>query len=595
MKKKFFSLRRQMVLVYLLGGALPMLLIIGILIGTQRRTMLEQAGTAAVTELTMLKNTLGSQCDVLIDVSKRMYFDKELEVISQTQYTDYASVVDTYRTYTQLGDLEDYYSGDIEGITVYLDNQTLTGNSQLARVDENTRTAEWYQTAVQDGGRARWWYICSPADGKYYLTLVRQIRSQQGANIGVETLRMNPQNLRTQFAERSSDTYLLLADGTVVLGKDGSTPPAELAALAQQYAGQAGSFRVDVDGETNLLTVETLSNTTYCNDLMLLSLEPYNVILNSVANTMRRTLTIAAAGAAMAVAAIFAFSLYFSRRVAQFRAEMEKAARGERALATTIGGGDEIADLYTYLNSMIHDMDTLTASVYENKLEQERARSRQREAEFKMLASQINPHFLFNTLESIRMKARACGDAEVADMVKMLAKLMRHSIEVRDSLVPVKDELSLTEYYLKLQHYRFGDAVQFTVTAEPGCERLFILPLLVQPLVENAFVHGLKERRMGERITVHAKAGETALTITVTDNGVGMTPAALDALRQSLAAEDFDRSHIGVANVHHRIRMFYGAGWGLTVDSEPGQGTTATLCLPHCETNEMNNKEDADR
>ena len=593
MKRKFFSLRRQMVLVYLLGGAMPMLLIIGILIGTQRRTMLEQAATAAVTELTMLKNTLGSQCGVLVDVSKRMYFDKELETISQTQYADYAAVVDTYRTYTQLDDLEDYYSGDIEGITVYLDNQTLTGNSQLARVDTETRAASWYQTALQDGGRARWWYISSPADGKYYLTLVRQIRSQQGTTIGVEALRMNPQNLRTQFAERSSDTYLLLADGTLVLGKDGGTSPVELTALAKQYAGQAGSFRVDVNGETNLLTVETLSDTAYCNGLILLSLEPYNVILNSVAYTMCRTLTIAAAGVAVAVAAIFAFSLYFSRRVAQFRAEMEKAARGERALATTIGGGDEIADLYTYLNRMIRDIDALTASVYENKLEQERARSRQRETEFKMLASQINPHFLFDTRESIRMKVRACGDTEVADMVKMLAKLMRHSIEVRDSLVPVKDELSLTEYYLKLQHYRFGDAVQFTVTAESGCEQLFILPLLVQPLVENAFVHGLKERRMGGRITVHAEADDAALTITVADNGVGMTPAALDALRQSLAAEDFDRSHIGVANVHHRIRMFYGADWGLTIDSAPGQGTTATLRLPRCETNEKTDKEDA--
>lgn len=377
---------------------------------------------------------------------------------------------------------------------------------------------------------------------------------------------MNPQNLRAQFAERGTDTYLLLADGTLVLGKDGSTPPVELAALAKQYAGQAGSFRVDVNGETNLLTVETLSDTAYCNDLILLSLEPYNVILNTIVYTMRRTLTIAAAGVAVAVAAIFAFSLYFSRRVAQFRAEMEKAARGERALATTIGGGDEIADLYTYLNSMIRDIDALTASVYESKLEQERARSRQREAEFKMLASQINPHFLFNTLESIRMKARACGDTEVANMVKMLAKLMRHSIEVRDSLVPVKDELSLTEYYLKLQHYRFGDAVQFTVTAESDCEQLFILPLLVQPLVENAFVHGLKECRMGGRITVHAEADDAALTITVADNGVGMTPAALDALRQSLAAEDFDRSHIGVAECPsphpHVLRRSVGADGG---------------------------------
>ena len=585
-KKKFYSLRWQMVLVYLLGGALPMLLIIGILLGTQRRTMLAQAATTSSTELTMLKNTLSNQCGVLTDVSKRMYFDENLETIAKTQYTSYAAVVDTYRTYSALDELEDYYSGDIEGITIYLDNQTLTGNSQLARVDLNTRAADWYRTALQDEGRARWWYIRSPADGNNYLTLVRQIRSQQGESIGVEALRMNPQNLRTQFAERSADTYLLLEDGTVVLAKDGSTPPAALSDLVQQYAGQAGSFRVDVDGQTNLLTVETLSDTAYCNTLALVSLEPYNVILDSVAYTMRRTLIIAAAGAVLAVAAIFAFSLYFSRRVAQFRAEMEKAARGERALATTIGGGDEIADLYTYLNSMIRDIDALTASVYENELAQERARSRQREAEFKMLASQINPHFLFNTLESIRMKARACGDTEVADMVKMLAKLMRHSIEVRDSLVPVKDELSLTEYYLKLQHYRFGDAVQFSVTADPDCEQLFILPLLVQPLVENAFVHGLKERRAGGHITVHASADAKELTISVADNGVGMTPAALEVLRQSLAAEDFDRSHIGVANVHHRIRMFYGPDWGLTVDSTPGQGTTAVLHLPRCEANE---------
>lgn len=194
---------------------------------------------------------------------------------------------------------------------------------------------------------------------------------------------------------------------------------------------------------------------------------------------------------------------------------------------------------------------------------------------------------------SVVLTVLTVGAAATADMVKMLAKLMRHSIEVRDSLVPVKDELSLTEYYLKLQHYRFGGAVQFTVTAESGCEQLFILPLLVQPLVENAFVHGLKERRMGGRITVHAEADDAALTITVADNGVGMTPAALDALRQSLAAEDFDRSHIGVANVHHRIRMFYGADWGLTIDSAPGQGTTATLRLPRCETNEKTDKEDA--
>lgn len=583
MKKHTLRLRGQMMLVYLLGGALPILLILLVLLNSQRAAMLDLARSTSETELMMLKNTLDNECSVLRDISRRMYFDSELEEIARTQYRSYADVVDTFRTYTALDQFEDSYSADIASITVYLENPTLAGNSQLARADETVCSSEWYSAARKDNGRARWWYIRDPADGINYLTLVRQLRTQEGKSIGVAALRMNPQPLQMQFSERKADTYLLLDDGTMALKKENGDTPAELPELAQQYMEQPGSYRVSLGGQTCLLTVQTLSDPSYCNDMVLLSVQPYDVILTSVYQNMRSTILIAALGAVMAVSGVLLFSLYFSRRVARFRCEMEKAARGERTLAQSLGGGDEISDLYTYLNSMIHDIDTLTAGIYETKLEQEQARSRQREAEFKMLASQINPHFLFNTLETIRMKAYSCGDTEVADMVKILAKLMRHSIEVRDSLVTVKSELALTEYYLKLQHYRFGDVVTYTVKAEPGSGELYILPLLIQPLVENAFVHGLKERRSGGHIAVQAAANAEELTITVTDNGVGMSEAALEALMQSIESDQFDHTHIGVANIHHRIRLYYGAGWGISIQSTVGTGTTVTLRLPRCE------------
>ena len=198
-----------------------------------------------------------------------------------------------------------------------------------------------------------------------------------------------------------------------------------------------------------------------------------------------------------------------------------------------------------------------------------------------MLASQINPHFLYNTLESIRMKAYAAGDRDAADMVKLLARLMRRNIEVRDTPVPLQQELEMTEAYLKLQRYRFGDAVCYSLEADEAVRRLTVLPLLIQPLVENAFQHGVRNCLQGSRITVRAAAEGDRLSITVSDNGVGIPPDRLAELRARLGDEgQLSDTHIGLANVHQRIRLYYGAPYGMTLASTPGQGTVVTLSLP---------------
>lgn len=179
------------------------------------------------------------------------------------------------------------------------------------------------------------------------------------------------------------------------------------------------------------------------------------------------------------------------------------------------------------------------------------------------------------------MKARACGDTEVADMVKMLAKLMRHSIEVRDSLVPVKDELSLTEYYLKLQHYRFGGAVQFTVTAESGCEQLFILPLLVQPLVENAVLHGMENNSDPCTVSLRSWFEDGQLLVEVRDDGAGIDPETAAKIMDGTYQKDYTRSSgVGLKNIVQRVRLYYGPQYGLRIEPMPQGGTLARLNLP---------------
>ncbi len=579
--KHTVRLRERLLLVYLVGGLLPMLCMVLFLVGQQRTAVMELSRSTAYSELTALRYMLAEDSRILEDVSKRMYFDEQLETIARTQYTDYAQVVAAYRSYTTLNEYEDYYSGTISSISIYLDNDTFTGNSQLAQATEEVQQSSWYQQALVDQGRARWWYLENPSDGRNYLTLVRLIRTKSGEMVGVAALRMNLEALENQFAQYQSDLYILLGEQVVLANRDDlNASGAELNLLASHNSGAAQAVQDELNGQQVQLVVQMVSDTVCCNTLTLLGVEPYANILGTVNDSMRGSMLFVVGSVLVSLVLIVVLSNHFARRVERFKGEMEKAAHGERELAPAIGGNDEISELYQYLNSMIADIDNLTSRVYESRLEQERLRTRQREAEFKMLASQINPHFLYNTLESIRMKAYAAGDAEVADMVKMLSKLMRRNTEIRDTLVSLRSELTLTEYYLKIQHYRFGDAIRYKFWVDEGAEDLTILPLLLQPIVENAFVHGLKDRRAGGQITVRVELGEN-LRITVVDNGCGIPAQKLAEIRQQLSAYDpASQSHIGVANVNQRIQLYYGAAYGITVESEDGRGTQVTLNLP---------------
>lgn len=198
-----------------------------------------------------------------------------------------------------------------------------------------------------------------------------------------------------------------------------------------------------------------------------------------------------------------------------------------------------------------------------------------------MLASQINPHFLFNILETIRMQAVVRDQKEIAELTKMLAKLMRHSIQAGSALRPLSAELQLVEYYLKIQDYRFHDRMRYRIEADPAdIEGLMIMPLLIQPFVENVIVHGLEGKTSDGLICVRVQVADT-LTIIISDNGCGMSRETLQETRRLLDDfENLNREHVGICNVNQRISLQYGKPYGVSIDSEEGRGTAVMLCLP---------------
>lgn len=208
-----------------------------------------------------------------------------------------------------------------------------------------------------------------------------------------------------------------------------------------------------------------------------------------------------------------------------------------------------------------------------------------KEAEINALQSQINPHFLYNTLETIRGQALCCGATSIADATKALAEIFRYNISQKGAMISLKEELANIDAYMRIQSIRFND--RFTLHSDVAEDTLYIqIPkLLVQPVIENALKHGLEVKRGKGNIWISAFRTANRLEIAVEDDGVGISPTILKALNEKLAQGQAERlgssttSNIGLANINERIKLIYGTDYGVTVLSAEQQGTRVILSL----------------
>ncbi|WP_394699382.1 sensor histidine kinase [uncultured Sphaerochaeta sp.] len=214
-----------------------------------------------------------------------------------------------------------------------------------------------------------------------------------------------------------------------------------------------------------------------------------------------------------------------------------------------------------------------------------------RQAQFLALQNQINPHFLYNTLEGIRSEALIAGLTSVASMTEALSTFFRYTISNVENLVTLEQELENTRNYFFIQQFRFGTRLKLIVTLdeEDRNETMHyrIPKLTLQPIVENCIIHGL-ECKVGEGILrIHIETTQSRLLVTISDDGVGMEPSVLSNMNRSLSIRSLDyvrhdEVHVGIAlvNVNNRIKLLFGEQYGLTVTSQAGVGTDVLIVLP---------------
>ena len=210
-----------------------------------------------------------------------------------------------------------------------------------------------------------------------------------------------------------------------------------------------------------------------------------------------------------------------------------------------------------------------------------REQTRLRKAEFELLQAQINPHFLYNTLDAIVWSAESGNEKQVVSMVGNLSNFFRTSLNRGKDVITVREDLLHVRSYLEIQKVRYEDILEFEIDVPETVTGSPIPKITLQPLVENALYHGIKNRRGGGRISITGEETENAVLLRVSDNGAGMSPERLAEVRRGLTGGAPDEGTIyGLYNVGERIRLHFGEEYGISIDSTEGEGTVVTVRLP---------------
>lgn len=280
------------------------------------------------------------------------------------------------------------------------------------------------------------------------------------------------------------------------------------------------------------------------------------------------------------VTASYYLSNSMSQPIVQLMSFMKKVESGNLDIRYKGEREDEIGMLGRSFNLMIIKINELLKLT-------ERQERQKREAELRSLQAHIKPHFLYNTLDTISWMARKQGAVDVAEVVASLSKLFRIGLNKGNDIILFSEEIEHIKSYLKIQKARYRDKLNYTLEIDPKTNDFMIVKLILQPIVENAIYHGIKERKGPGHIHIEAQVSNNTFVITVKDDGKGIESDRLQLLRQKLNNVDIQNKQgavadfgYGMMNVQSRLKLTYGEAYGISIDSEIANGTTVTIVLP---------------
>lgn len=405
-------------------------------------------------------------------------------------------------------------------------------------------------------------------------SIMKPVLNQSQDEMGFVIADVNCQLFHDSFGYIASNTSLYIVDdnsrniiyssGDNILNLNESEQIPEH--ISEQLNGNSGNFFIKQQNKM-YLAVYNKSSLSNWNTINIISEKD---ILMEFSTAIQHVLIITFILLAIMISLVFGFSSLFTNNIIKLTEAVKEVDENHLSLDIEISSSDEVAALYTQFQSMLGRIKCLLSEIQAKEEEK-------RNAEIAALQFQMNPHFLYNTLNTIKFLASIQGIENIEKVAELLSNLMHINMDGR-SLLFIHEDIHFVECYLELQTYRHTNIFTYDIVASDDIQHYSVPKLFVQPLVENAIMHGLSNKPINGHIQIEYIAVDSVLHIIVEDNGKGITSEKIQEIFSRNQNEN--AGHIGIYNLQKRIKLYYGDRYDITIQSKVGEYTRCELTLP---------------
>lgn len=534
--------------------------------------------------LEQVKNEFKMKTEDAVSISTVILPDYTLNHYLEREYSHPTEYVAEYDSYARkmLNSYMPVYT-IVQNIRIYVDNPTLMHSGAIGYLSDEVRQTSWYQAIADTSGstpvlvrtrRENQLTTSGISDARDAFSIVRRmnyfLEDNKWEKILKIEMRMPPIHQVFNNLNLSGYIYLLNPQGIIEYTTDPRIA----------WDKRRVDFS-DVELPSDHVLFETVyEDVQYMRGWKLVGAISEEEVFRDVRESREYVVWMALFNLLFSTIIIIWITRSMNVRLVRILRHMKKVKNQKFETIKEADSRDEIGQLTGEFNRMTLQIKSLIDDVYIADIQKKTLEIERRQAQLNALQSQINPHFLFNSLETIRMRSLMKQEHETAKIIQNMAVIMRNSLTWTKDFITVQEELLLIERFLEIQKYRFGDKLQYTIEADEEALPYKIPKLSILPFVENASIHGIEPLKAGGEITIRVELQQGMVVCSVVDNGIGMSEEKLQKLRSFVDQEVEMGERIGVQNVIYRLRLYFEDQFTCEFDSKPWQGTRIVMSVP---------------
>ncbi|MFD0960912.1 cache domain-containing sensor histidine kinase [Paenibacillus chungangensis] len=585
------SLRYKLIISSILCLLLPAAITLTVSNLNTKSVVKQHAVDNALGTLEVMDRYIVNTVNKMLYVSNFIQFDSEIQSIIRGKWNDNRLnseeqfVVNYFNTKKITEKLDNIsFPGEKTRITILLKDGTAYSNiSQLDYDPQHFFQEPWFKQLAPIPSFSTYWIGTHPSylaedkdEGRYFITIANTIKSFSSEPYGYLIVSLSEEQISAIFPENNTNNEHMLLDskGTILSHPDKSRIGQSFLHF-DKLEDESSPSIIKVDKEDYMLLNRKLS----ISDWILVSMVPYQEAISQINTVQGTNFILQGLFFAVFLLILVALMRQFTKPVFKLSRAVSQVEAGNLQFRTHIQGDDELGRLGQSFDQML---DRIEDMIQQITLEQ----TGKRKAELEMLQAQINPHFLFNVLNSIRLRIKLKGDEENAALISSLSSLLRMTINRNNEFIALHEEVETVAHYFKLMNFRTSEPITIHINIEPEVASVDIPRFVLQPILENSLIHGFRD--YSGSISILAQKQDEHLFIQIGDTGRGMEAKELAQLHGHLTSIESSRkeelkrglSGIGLKNVFERLRLIYGEHFHYQLASKPGQGTVITLEIP---------------